>query len=338
AEDGGLQMQLENIDRLVNNFALDHFRELYQLRRYYLLDTLNQQLQKALASYASEYAEVYARYKYAALEMTVRRNGGSQIISDFFVGKPIHYQAEPYMGLFVEIFKDYLLHNRSITTTELLAMPPDDYSSWRRLLRNDTLLSRDSELADLIIIQSLKDFYFNPRFDRLAVRNYLEVLSDKAFNQTLQSIASNTLFEFDRLASGSRAPDFQLQNASGIKRKLSDYVGSTVMLVFVDEGCPVCEMLFQKLEEIQEDFEKQFQVVVLAKEENAYYSDYLRGSGYQWEVLLVSRDKILLLEDYNIRTFPELVLIDLNGNIGMAPLPTEEAPMKFHLNRLLRNY
>ena len=110
------------------------------------------------------------------------------------------------------------------------------------------------------------------------------------------------------------------------------------MFVFVNESCPVCELLFQNLEEMQEAFEKKFRIVVLAWEQKPYYANYIRGMGFEWEVLTISREKILLLEDYNIRTFPELVLVDQNGNIGMAPLPSEEIAMKYHLNRLLNNY
>ncbi len=338
AEDDGLQFQLESIDRLVNNFALDHFKELYQLRRYGLLDTLNRQLKDVLSVFDSDYTKIYARYKYAALEMAVRRNGGRQIIAEYFAAQPIYFHLEPYMSLFKEIFKDYLLHNRSINTTELLAIQPGEYNSWRDLLRGDTLLSKDTELADLIIIQSLKDFYYNPRFNRVAVRNYLEVLSAKAKNQFLQNLASNALVEFDRLAAGTKAPDFMLPDAAGKTKQLSDYKGSSVMLVFVDESCPVCELLFQNLEEMQEAFEKKFRIVVLAWEQKPFYANYLSGMGFEWEVLTISHEKILLLEDYNIRTFPELVLVDPNGKIGMAPLPSEEIAMKYHLNRLLSKY
>ncbi|MDD3636952.1 MAG: redoxin domain-containing protein [Bacteroidales bacterium] len=338
ADDDGLQLQLESIDRLVNNFALDHFKELYQLRRYSLLDTLSQQLKDVLSTEDSDYAKTYARYKFAALEMAVKRNGGRQIIAEYFAGKPIYFHLEPYMSLFKEIFKDYLLHSRSVNTTELLAMQPGDYNSWRELLRGDTLLSKDTELADLIIIQSLKDFYYNPRFNRVAVRNYLEVHSAKAKNQNLQRLASNALVEFDRLAAGTKAPDFMLPDAAGKTKQISDYKGSSVMFVFVNESCPVCELLFQNLEEMQEAFEKKFRIVVLAWEQKPYYANYIRGMGFEWEVLTISREKILLLEDYNIRTFPELVLVDQNGNIGMAPLPSEEIALKYHLNRLLNNY
>jgi thioredoxin-related protein len=335
ADDNGLQIHLENIDRLVNNFAIDHFKELYQLRRFHLLDTLEQQVIKSLSSSNEEYVKEYARYKLAALEMAVKRNGGRQIIADYFQHQPIRYQLEPYMSLFKELFRDYLLHNRSINTSELVSMRIGDYHNWRNILRSDSLLKDNSELADLIIMLSLKDFYNNARFDRMAVKDYLTVLSSEAASKPLRQIANHVLLEFDFLAAGTAAPDFTLENAAHEKKQLSDFAGTAMMLVFVNESCSVCEMLFQNLEDIQQAFDNKFQIVVMAFERIAYYTKYLKDMGYEWEVLKINPTDILLLESYNIRTFPELVFITAEGNIGMAPLPSEEIPLKYHLNRLI---
>jgi thioredoxin-related protein len=89
------------------------------------------------------------------------------------------------------------------------------------------------------------------------------------------------------------------------------------------------------LEDIQQAFDNKFQIVVMAFERIAYYTKYLKDMGYEWEVLKINPTDILLLESYNIRTFPELVFITAEGNIGMAPLPSEEIPLKYHLNRLI---
>jgi thioredoxin-related protein len=337
ADDDGLQFQLEHIDRVVNNFAIDHFKELYQLRRYPLLDTLEQQLKNSLTNENEDYVKEYARYKLAALEMAVKRNGGRQIIADYFQHQPIQYQLEPYMSLFKELFRDYLMHNRAINTSELVAMRIGEYDKWRSILRSDSLLRDNSALADLIIIQSLKDFYYNARFNRLAVRDYLAVLSSEAATEPLRQMANHVLTAFDFLAAGTAAPDFSLENAAQEQKQLADFAGTAVMLVFVDDSCPVCEMLFQNLEDIQQAFENKFQIVVMAFEREAYYAKYLKDMGYEWEVLSISPTDILLLESYNIRTFPELVFITDEGNIGMAPLPYEEIPLKYHLNRLIND-
>ena len=335
SDDDGLQLQLENIDRIVNSFALDHFKELYQLRRYALLDTLEQQLRTALNSKNTDYPEEYARFKLAALKMAVKRNGGRQIIADYFQHHAVLYQLQPYMSLFKELFRDYLLHNRSINASELASMRVGDFQNWRNTLRSDSLLAYNTELADLIIIQSLKDLYYDTRFNRMAVRNYLYILSNQAATQYLRQIAHNILLGFDFLAAGTAAPDFRLKNTVNINRQLADFKGEAVILVFVDDSCPVCELLFQSLEAIQQTFENKFQIVIMAFERKAYYAKYLNDMGYDWEILTIEPTDIILLESYNIRTFPEMVFITAEGNIGMAPLPSEEIPLKYHLNRLL---
>ena len=53
----------------------------------------------------------------------------------------------------------------------------------------------------------------------------------------------------DGLAVGSPAPDFQLPDADGQTRRLSDYRGRNVLLLFGSPHCDPCRRLLPNLEE-----------------------------------------------------------------------------------------
>ncbi len=337
AQDNGLLVSLENIDRIVNSFALDHFKELYQLRKYSLLDTLEVQLNQTLSSAQSDYVKHYAHYKTAALKMAVKRNGGKTIIRDYFYNRPVLFNMEPYMSLFGELFNEYLVHNKLINISQLADMHSGKYSDWRNILTADSLLENKSELAELIIIQSLKAFYFDLRFDKSVVLEFIKTTGNQSNSKIVSEIATNAIKDLSKLAAGTSAPTFSLLNDDDKRISLTDYQGKPVLLVFVKENCPSCEMLFQNLDEIRKSFENKFEIVVISKKRDGYYDKYLAGMGYEWESLSIGKEDLLLLEEFNIRTFPELIFITSKGNIGMAPIPLEEAPLRYYINRLLSN-
>lgn len=59
------------------------------------------------------------------------------------------------------------------------------------------------------------------------------------------------------------------------------------------------------------------------------------NKGFNWELLNLG-DDILLLEDYQVKTFPEYIIISQNGRIGMAPAPSPEQFLDFHVRRIYK--
>lgn len=333
ADDEGLQQQLESIERLTNSFVLDNFQALFRLKKYALLDSLKLQLDKLVAVNSLEYSRQYAHYKYASIVLAVQRDGENRVINDFFKGQEVQYNNTAYMSLFVEVFSDYLLGNRNLAMESLRETGLKSYTAWRDYLRNDPLLQEDNRLSELIVLASLKYLYYDSRFKAKEVRKYLTHLSQNAIYAEHQRMAKNTIEAFQFLAPATKAPVFELYDQDGKQIKLLDFKESMVLLHFVDKNCRTCMASLEQLHEMKTEL-KDVQIVSLATAES--FGDYKRvfaSKNYDWPLLNLDRN-ILLLEAYNVKTFPELILLLPEAKIGMAPISLEKEVLFFHFNRL----
>ncbi len=65
------------------------------------------------------------------------------------------------------------------------------------------------------------------------------------------------------LAPGSKAPDFALPGVDGKLHKLSDYVGSPILVVvFTCDHCPIAQMYESRIEKLYEDYSKRGVAIV----------------------------------------------------------------------------
>lgn len=336
ATDDGLQLQLESIDRLVNDFVMDNFQELFRLKKYSLLDSLKMRLDQLIDSNALEYSQQYARYKFAAIVLAVQRDGKNRVINDFFTGQEVLYSNEAYMSLFTEIFSDYLLSNRNLAVESLRQMPRNGYLAWRDYLRNDPLLSEDNRLNELIVLASLKYLFRDSRFIGNEVQAYLNYLKQNALYAEHRQMAANIIEDFLFLAPGTIAADFELKDQSGKLVRLKDFNETIVLLQFVDENCRTCAVSFLQLSELKNELLNIQLVTIATSESFEGFKNEFASQNYDWPLLNLDKN-ILLLEAFNVKTFPELILINRDNKIGIAPVSQEKDAIFYHVSRLRRN-
>ena len=95
---------------------------------------------------------------------------------------------------------------------------------------------------------------------------------------------------------------------------------------------------FEILKELSLQWRDTVEVVTIATRE--CFDDYRRmfaEKGYNWTLLNLG-DDFLLLEDYQIKTYPDYVILSKNGNIGMAPAPAPEHYLDYHVRRIYNYY
>jgi hypothetical protein len=66
-------------------------------------------------------------------------------------------------------------------------------------------------------------------------------------------------------------------------------------------------------------------------------AQYAYDRGYRWPLLELGGD-ILLLEKYNIRTYPTFTLINPDGTIGMATAPMPDEMLDMYMKKLTVKY
>lgn len=309
ATDKGIYRQLVISEEIVDDYVLNYFDELFRRRQYRYLDSIRATIDREL-DITDDYVFQCNTYKIASVQMAVNADGGKKVIQEYYDGKPVLYRSQAYMDLFKDLFKNYEL--------------------------TDEFACRNPELTDLVNIYQLRGLYYEDYQSRKWVKKQLQSISQKSKSSEIKSLVSNTLDRFDRFAQGADAPDFELQSSEGSTVKLSDYENTMVLLQFVDGISRTVEHQFEVLSDLHQQWQDSVQLITVStKDQLASHRKRFEEHHYDWPLLNLGND-ILLLERYEVRTFPEYFLILPDTKIGLAPAPNPDRSLRENVTNLLK--
>ena len=307
AGDKGRYRQLVLSEVIIDDYVLNYFDQIYQRRQYRYLDSIRAAIDREL-HVTDPYVLQSNTYKIASIQMAINADGGKKVIQEYFDGQPVLYNCQSYMDLFKDLFKNFTL------TTEFA--------------------SRNPELADMVNVYQLRNLYNEDYQSHNWVKSQLLSLGKKSKSKTTKTLVSNTLDCFDRFAQGTEAPDFELQMADGGSVKLSDYKNTMIVLQFVDGNSPVLEHQFATLDELHRQWQDSVQLItVTTKDQLELHRRRFEEHHYDWPLLNLGND-ILLLERYEVHTFPEYFIILPDTKIGLAPAPNPDQTLGKHVTKL----
>lgn len=131
-----------------------------------------------------------------------------------------------------------------------------------------------------------------------------------------------TVFTF---ANEIKAPDFKLKDQYGVEHYLEKYRGKVVILNFWATWCSVCKSELKDIEELYQEYGKNEKDVVFlgVNDENLQkVTEYLKKNSYTLPTIIDSD----LMDEYQIRAFPTVFIIDKMGNIykyAMGAVPPQ---------------
>ena len=249
-------------------------------------------------------------YKIASVQMAIDADGGKKVIRDYYDGKPVLYHCQPYMDLFKDLFKNYEV--------------------------DDEFRKRNPELAEMIAMYQLRGLYYGDFQSRKWVKAQLKSVGDGSKSPENRMMAKNMLALFERFAQGADAPDFDLQASDGATVRLSDYKSSMVLLQFVDGTSRTVEHQFEVLSDLHHQWQDSVQLItVTTKDQFASHRNRFEEHHYDWPLLNLGND-ILLLERYEVRTFPEYFIILPGTKIGLAPAPALDGGLEKAVRKLYK--
>jgi hypothetical protein len=309
ASDHGVYRQIVLSEEIIDDYVLNYFDELYRRRQYRYLDSIRATIDTEL-DIKNQYVLQQNAYKIASVQMAVNADGGKKVIREYYDGKPVLYRCMAYMDLFKDLFKNFEL--------------------------SDEFARRNPELSDLVNIYQLRGLYYEDYQSRNWVKKQLQSISQKSKLTEIKILVSNTLSRFDRFAQGSDAPDFELQSSDGSTVKLSDYKNTMVLLQFVDGSSRTVEHQFEVLSDLHHQWQDSVQLITVStKDQIASHRKRFEEHRYDWPLLNLGND-ILLLERYEVRTFPEYFLILPGTKIGLAPAPNPDRALRENVTKLLK--
>lgn len=336
--DDDLYYQYHVTNMIIDDFLVDNFNQLYRGRKYYLLDSLDVKIERNLNKIKSDFVKNNVIYRKAAIQMIVDNDNAKKVVNQYFNKQKVLYSNPAYMDLFQEIFTNYFTA-RNFNQLELEQMLYADYDRFMSYLKEkDVFLAENENLAEIIIAYNLKSMFYEFSEDRVAILEKLNSIGQNSKNQKNKEIVEDILKQINRLSFNSDAPDFSLKDKNGNIVKLSDYKDDMILLQFVDEVSSMTDYQFELLKDFSNQWQDTIQVVTIAtKDSFDDFNKMFEGKNYKWTLLNLDNE-ILLLEKYQIRLFPDYVILGKNGKIGMSPAPSPEQYLDFHVRRLYKYY
>ena len=321
--DKGVYRQMVVSEEIINSYLIEHFNQIYRGRQLRYIDSIQNAINRELPDIKSEYVKEYDRYKIAAVRLGISADGGKKIIKDYFNEQPVLYTQSAYMDLFKEVFDGYF-NGASYDSHMLMDAFAEGPAAFKKYLDTDPLMAKNQRLAELITIYNLQKLCYGDRNTSRLAKDHLNYIKSQTKHLEHKTIISDFFAKFDRLAPGAAATDFTLKDSSEKNVSLSDYKNGLVLLQFVDGMSPVSEHQFAELRSLHNQWQDTVQILTIATHDKmAFFKQQFEEKHIDWPLLDLG-DQILLLEAYNVRTFPEYILIRKGNKIGEAPAPSPE--------------
>ena len=333
ASDQGLYRQVILSEEIINSYLIEHFNQIYRGRQVRYLDSIQNAINSEIPNIKSDYVKNHIRYKTASIRLGISTDGGKKIIKDYYDGQPVLYTQSAYIDLFKELFDGYF--NSATYDSHLLNDAfMEGPVAFKKYLDTDPLMAKNPRLAELITIFNLQKLCYGDRGTSRLAKDHLNYIKSQTKHAEHKNIISDFFTNFNRLAPGAQATDFTLKDRNGNEVSLSDYKEHLVLLQFVDGTSPVSEHQFSELRSLHHQWQDTVQILTIATHEKMdFFKQQFADKKQDWPLLDLG-DNILLLEAYNVRTFPEYILITKGNKIGEAPAPSPERYLEERVRRL----
>lgn len=338
ANDNELYYQYYMSESIINNFVYDNFNQLYRARKASLLDSLDAEVLRNLGELKHDFVKDNLRYRKASLQMVINNDNAKKVVNQYYNKKEILHSQAAYMNLFQEIFANYLSSiqfNPSELRQQIYSVP-DNFLNYVK--KNDAFLADNEDLAEIIIAWDLKRLYYEIPELKKQILGIINTISQNSKNQKNKTIVNNILKQINRLSFNTDAPTFSLKDKDGNIVNSSSFKDDIILLQFVNQVSTMTDYQFNKLKEFSQQWNDTVQIVTIATKE--CFDDFeqiFKDKRYEWKLLNLG-DDILLLEEYQIKTFPDYVILGRNNKIGMAPAPAPEHYLEYHIRRIYNHY
>ena len=333
ATDKGIYRQVIYSEEIINGYMMEHFNQIYRGRQLRYIDSIQNAISREVPDIKSDYVKNHNRYKIAAIKLGISNDGGRKIIKDYFDGQPVLYTQNAYIDLFKELFDNYF--NSAAYDSHLLSDAfGEGPAALKKYLNTDPLMASNPQLAELITIYNLQKLCYGDRGTSRLAKDHLNYIKSQTKYAEHKTIISDFFAKYERLAPGTAATDFTLKDSKDKEVSLSDYKDRLVLLQFVDGNSPVAEHQFAELRSLHNQWRDSVQILTIATHDKmAFFKQQFAEKKQDWPLLDLG-DNILLLEAYNVRTFPEYILITRGNKIGEAPAPSPERYLEERVRRL----
>ncbi len=329
-------------NKMYDNFLYNNFNAIYKWRNQNVITNFKKLVKDTFPADVPAYFKQYVEYTIVSLSWLSHSLDNKKILKKYFIDKPVLYNNIAYTDFFHEFFKGYfespLRKDIDFENLKILIDKNPKYEIFDKVIKSDTLLSKDEQIRELVEMETLESLYY----DKEVLRNNVEKLfADIAtYSKYPQNkiVALDYLKRLNHLSYGSPAPDFHLPDMYGNERSLNYYKGKFILLTFLDTGCKICNKQLEDIDKINRKFSPRLQTVSIFSGKNPSTTvRYFAKHNYQWPLLLLGQE-ITILEAYDIRAFPAYVLLNPDGTVALAPAPMPNENLSLFIQQSIKRF
>ena len=347
-DSGELNMRIMLFDQLVDSFVLaNQTRMDFKLRPdRRSVKELQQQvsaLQSALTGRWGEdlFFDRYVTFQMAQMRLAMHLDSRKRLFRQFVDGNPILYHDENYMGFFFALF-DHAVSGgtKKISQYRLTEwVESGDRERYFDSLGLDPMLDNE-QVRELVMIQALKESYYDARYDRPSVKRMLQGIARESKFEEHRKLAKaimNSEYSDYSDNSGNLESHFCLPNAEKETVCLDDFRGKWVYIAFVRVNDPNCLKEIETMAHFRDSLRVKNPDVELVgiscdREFQKMYhflKNSRRGARCNWTWLHFDGNYDLLRR-YGVVSYPFFLLLDPQGQPFYSYTPAPASGILLH--------
>lgn len=305
-------------------------------------DTLKLICDNKYKTIKNNYFLSYVDYSIASVNASVSR-GENYLINGYITNKPILYYHYEYMQFFNTCFKGYLNAFASSQNGQSLyniINVKADYNLLTDFLKKDKFLKSDS-LRELVILKNLWDFYNSPDFNGSAIVSMVSQFQQATKNKQHKKIANAMLMYFNKMQSGSVAPDFSARTKDGTIGTLNSFKGRWVYLNFFSTKNAESLKEMPKIDALRKKFGDKIVFVSINLDDSLKtYINYLKTNPKLNWAIWYNYDKSFYKtakDNYFISGTEAYFLINNFGYLAQSPALSPSKGIEYKFNSLFKS-
>lgn len=341
--DDELNLRITLFDSVVDSFITANRvwfdAKFHPQRRYFdTLETLLHSRFGGLDPDAGDFFSRYAAYALAEMRLAMHFDSRKRLIGKYVTDHPVRYYDEPYMRLFLALYKDAISKGmQRVPLNRLVAwVAAVDYDRYMDSIGLDPLL-RNEQVRELAVLEALKESYYDRNYSRQGVRDMVRTLGQRTRFREHREIAARLLTLFARGESGSQVTPFTLPDVDRHPVSFDDFRGKWIYLSFVRVGDPHSQSEIETLAFFRDSIYARNPDVVFVsiscdREFQKMYhflKNNRRGKRYNWTWLHFDGN-YRLLEHYGVVSYPTFLLINPEGRLHYTVTPTPASGLLLH--------
>ncbi|HAN00897.1 MAG TPA: hypothetical protein DCQ26_20080 [Marinilabiliales bacterium] len=303
------------------------------------IDSVIELIESKYTGNSNLYFRNFRNYKYAWLKYGTVMRDSRYVVREYFRNQPILYENTSYMDLFNQLFTNYLSFymnskegQRLYSDIAYAKSPTYIYQTFS----NNMALTSDS-LQELVLLKGLYDAFYTGDFPIQSLLVTLDSIACCPKVACHAQIAQNIRTKVLQARVGFPAPTFELYDAQGNLRKLSDFQTNYIYLNFISVKSFPSQQDLELMKQLYERHQNDFKLVSISIDEDIEeVQKYFNEHGYNWPVLSYMNHKNII-DEFKVKAYPTYYLIDPEGNLVMSPANSPSENFEWSFFKLMQS-